>query len=192
MKKIRLTHARLLELLDYDPDTGIFVRIKSQSYKSRIGKPIKCLDNYGYIQMNLDSEHHKGHRLAWFFVNASWPLGDIDHINGNRSDNRIANLRCVSRSVNLQNQSKAHPDSKTGFLGVSKCGNKFESRIYHNKRVIHLGYFYTPQEAHNAYLKAKERLHSGFVPENFSDAVAKSATAPKQQTAQAAAQQKAN
>ena len=84
-----------------------------------------------------------------------------DHINGIKTDNRIANLRSVSMTVNLQNMRKANRDSLSGLLGAHKKRSHWESRIRVDRKQIHLGIFETPEEAHAAYLAAKRLHHSG-------------------------------
>lgn len=89
-------------------------------------------------------------------------LTDVDHINGARGDNRWANLRKVSRSVNLQNQRGARPGSVSGLLGVAPApGGRWRASIRVNNTQTHLGYFADPNEAHKTYLKAKRKLHEG-------------------------------
>jgi hypothetical protein len=113
--------------------------------------------------MNIDRKNYLGHRLAWFYVNGVWPVGDIDHINGNRSDNRIANLRDVAVSINRQNLGRATSRSKTGRLGVffNTHGLPFRAAIHIHGRQIHLGNFATVEDASAAYVEAKTLLHAG-------------------------------
>jgi hypothetical protein len=161
-----ITHAELLRLLHYDPESGIFTR-KEQRGREQAGSVAGGLSAYGYHSMVIDYRRYKNHRLAWFYVHGRWPQGDIDHINGDRSDNRIANLREVSRSVNLQNQRKANQRNKSGFLGVALMSARKLSRrpyvatIKANGKLLHLGRFATAEEAHSAYLSKKRELHEG-------------------------------
>ena len=90
-----------------------------------------------------------------------WPTTDIDHINGDPADNRIVNLRMVSRGHNLQNQRKPHRDGKSGFLGVYLKNGKWQSRIMVGGVSHDLGRFSTPEDASAAYLQAKRKLHPG-------------------------------
>ena len=100
--KPELTHARLCELLDYDPLTGVF-RWRVSRGRVLCGDIAGCFDGNGYRAVRLDGVDYRAHRLAWFFVHAVWPVADIDHINRRRFDNRLTNLRDVSRAVNLAN-----------------------------------------------------------------------------------------
>jgi hypothetical protein len=93
-----------------------------------------------------------------------WPEGEIDHINGNKADNRICNLRDVDRSTNQQNAKKAQSNNKSaGLLGVSlhKSRNKFRAQITYDKKRHHIGYFDTAELAYAAYLSEKRRRHAG-------------------------------
>jgi len=100
--------------------------------------------------------------MAWLYMTGSWPAAEIDHRNGNKSDNRWENLRDVQPVVNQQNKRRAQSNSKTGFLGVMVSGDgRFCARIRVNGRNKHLGSFRSPELAHAAYLMAKRELHEG-------------------------------
>lgn len=162
MSKASLTAARLRELLKYDPETGVFTwvaRIKGIKPGSTAG----CQRKDGYIVLRVDRSLHPAHRLAWLYVHGEHPKADIDHIDGNPSNNAISNLRDVSRSINNQNQRRPHSKNKSGHLGVSreKGGKLWEARIKGPDGVVRRGHFATPELAHAAYLEAKRALHAG-------------------------------
>ena len=153
-----LTAGRLRELLDYCPDTGVFTwKIRISNVK--VGDVAGCLEKDGYLRIQIDSRLHFTHRLAWFYVTGEWPPDQIDHINGIRDDNRIANLRAATRSENGQNRRKPQANNTTGYLGVTRHRGKFLAKIRLDGKRKHLGLFTTPEEAHVAYLEAKRRLH---------------------------------
>jgi len=168
MAKPNLSAQRLRELLAYDPIKGEFRwRI------GRKGAPMGALaggkTSHGYINIGVDrTGQHYAHRLAWLYMNGEWPTCEIDHINGNRTDNRWSNLRGVSSTVNKQNKRRPQSNNKSGFLGVSlKSSRKTGPRKWlaqialpGGKRKA-IGTFKTPEEAHEAYLKAKRLLHEG-------------------------------
>lgn len=158
MANTKLTPERLRQLLNYDPQTGVFTHA-CRKKRVRLGSVAGTLEVKGYWKHRIDGETHRGHRLAWLYFYGEWPAGHIDHINGNRSDNRIANLRDVTALENRQNIRKAN--SATGFLGVYKLRDKFVALIGHQYKNIRLGAFDTAEEAHEAYLTAKRRLHAG-------------------------------
>lgn len=113
--------------------------------------------------MNVCGKAYRAARLAWFYVHGAWPKHHIDHINGNRLDNRIANLRDIPRQANNQNIHRSFKTNKTGFLGVDldKRSNRYRASIRHNGSNRTLGRFDTPEEAHEVYLNAKRLLHEG-------------------------------
>ena len=154
-----LTAEKLRELLHYEPETGIFTWKISNSSRVKVGDVAGCLNGDGYLQIRVQSRPHKAHRLAWLYVYGSWPKDQIDHINRNRPDNRIANLREVSRKQNNQNKSK--PSNNTsGHPGVywHKQNSKWRARIKQHQKNIHLGYFTDIEEA-VAARKAAEKLY---------------------------------
>lgn len=163
MDKKILTAERVKELLDYDPNTGNFYRKTTITNGINIRNVAGCLIKKGYIQIGIDRQQYLAHRLAWLVETGSFPNGQIDHINCIKTDNRIANLRCVSNSVNQQNKNKASKNSSSGFLGVSWMtkAKKWRSQIQVNKKVIYLGLFEDKEKAHNAYVQAKRFLHEG-------------------------------
>jgi hypothetical protein len=156
-----LTHARLLELLAYDAQSGVFRWRGNSSPRVRAGAVAGTLSSYGYVRVKVDGANYMAHRLAWFYVHGCWPLECVDHINGDKADNRIANLRDISLRLNQENQRKAHVNNRTGLLGAHRAGKKFVARIRVNKRAIRLGVFETAQLAHEAYLHAKRAIHAG-------------------------------
>lgn len=131
----------------------------------QVGERAGCFRD-GYRVLGIFGVSYEEHRLVWLFKNGAWPTGHIDHINRNRSDNRIENLRDVSRSLNMQNVISARKNNKSsGYLGVyfHKQSRRFCARIRHNDRRICLGYFKTAKEASEAYLSAKRVYHKDAV-----------------------------
>lgn len=155
---MKLTFDRLNELLRYEPETGkLFWR---QSKNQVIaGSEAGSINKDGYFQICVDGKNYRAHRVVWFLHYQEIPTLQIDHINGVRTDNRVVNLRQVTQTQNLQNQKKARIDNKSGYLGVSLKGKKWRAQINVDGIKKHLGYFDTPKQAHDAYLKAKRTLH---------------------------------
>lgn len=154
-----LSREDVLRRLDYDPDTGAF------TYKARTGRgqPLPgsiagSFDAKGYVIINIFGRRLKAHRLAWLIVHGAWPEGIIDHINRCKADNRIANLRGATKSLNGQNVLDARSDNRLGHRGVHKLGGRskrYIARMHKDGRRVVVGHFDTPEEAGAAYQAAK-------------------------------------
>lgn len=146
-----ISHERLTELLDYNPDTGIFTWKKCKR-KDMVGKQAGSTnpDGWGipYTLIGLDNCKYRAHRLAWFYHYGVWPDKQIDHINRDSTDNRICNLREVTNSENARNR-KIQSNNTSGATGVQwdiRAG-KWLSRIKINGKLIHIGLFDNFEEA---------------------------------------------
>ncbi|HEY7296366.1 MAG TPA: HNH endonuclease signature motif containing protein [Xanthobacteraceae bacterium] len=141
-----LTAARLRQLLDYSPETGRFHWRESRggltaAMEAGTGKN-------GYRTIHVDGLIHYAHRLAWLYVYGRHPADQIDHINRNRADNRIANLRETSQQENLWNSVRP---SASGVKGVRHRGHNWYARITRDGEEIHLGSYDTREEAEAAF-----------------------------------------
>lgn len=153
MKAHALTADRARELLDYNPITGDFTWRISQG-KAAAGSLVGTVQN-GYRKCTIDREQIRIHRLAWFMTYGVWPSGQIDHIDGNKLNNAIANLRDVPMSINMQNRYAVRRRNSELPQGVTKgFGGKFIANI-------RIGVFPTVQEAADAYIRAKRLIHDG-------------------------------
>ena len=163
MDKKILTAERAKELLDYDPCTGNFYRKVALTNSVKIGDIAGSKNQKGYLEIWVDGKRYYAHRLAWLIETGEFPKEQIDHINCVKTDNRIANLRCVSDSINKQNKREALDKNTSGLLGVSWMAKakKWKAQIQLNKTVIYLGLFEDKKQAHNAYVQAKRSLHEG-------------------------------
>lgn len=169
------------KLIDYDPETGALtwkrrgiewfsdckrpdVIMKSWNAK-HCGKPALNVDNQGYRQgWFLGRKTLKAHHAAWAIYHGEWPDRAIDHINGVRDDNRIANLRLASVAQNCANRSYSH----AGYHGVQKRKNgEWMARIKKGGVSRYLGQFKTEVEAAKAYDQAARDLHGEFARPNF-------------------------
>ena len=155
-----ITQARLKEVAIYDAETGQFVWSTNRGGFVQRGRVCGCVVN-GYVSIAIDGKRHKAHRLAWLYVYGVWPKEEIDHIDGDKSNNRIANLREASHSENLQNQRIAIRSSSSGLIGASfyKRTGKWASVIKVDGKARHLGYFDTAIDAHKAYVNSKRAIH---------------------------------
>ena len=138
-----LTKSQLKSLLHYNPETGIFHR----KYNTK-SKMTGYLNTFGYLEIRVKSKLYLAHRLAWFYVHGEFPQNEIDHIDHDRSNNKINNLRDVTRIENAKNAS-LRGDSNSGVTGVTwiEYKNIWLSQIKHNYKTINLGTFKDMNEA---------------------------------------------
>ena len=159
-----ITAELVRELLEYSPETGLFrwkERPSRSSWKAIWpGKVAGSLDSKGYLRFQVAGRTHKAHRLAWLYVHGEWPKGEIDHIDGDRSNNAIANLRVATARQNQQN--KTAKVNASGFRGVSKMGRKWRALVTINGRRTHVGIFDTPEAASAAYEAAAAEHYGEF------------------------------
>ena len=157
-KQATLTQERLRELLDYDPETGIFRWRASTGRKA--GSEAGCLSHFGYRVIRINDQLYYAHRLIWLYVHGVWPSDQLDHINGVRLDNRLWNLREATNSENQGNRKVTRNGLKGAFF--RKRNRNWQSKIVKNGKCHSLGCFDTELEAHLAYVAAALRLHGEF------------------------------
>ena len=138
---------RLRQLLNYDPETGALTwkeraEVRPQWNGRYAGKPAGCVDSHGYLKIGIDGRNYYAHRLAWAIHHGEWPQHQIDHINGDKLDNRIANLRDVPQVVNGRNQKMAAHNT-SGYAGIHwrKSDRRWQAFIKVDRKQRHLGYF---------------------------------------------------
>lgn len=163
-----LSADHLRESLDYDPETGAFAWRRRANMDARwnnrfAGTMAGTINAAGYVTITIDRVRYTGHRLAWLYVHGAWPPHQIDHINGDRADNRIANLRPATNTENARNATIGK-NNTSGFKGVSfhKKAGKWSASICVDRRTRHLGLFETPEAAHEAYVAAAELAFGQF------------------------------
>jgi hypothetical protein len=152
-----LTQARLKELLQYDPDAGIFVWRVNRP-RAKAGQIAGALTMKGHVRIQLDRKVYLAHRLAWLYTHGVWPQNQIDHINRSPQDNRIVNLRDVSHGVNVRN-SKMRRTNTSGYKGVSWFAHRrqWAAQISIGGKNVVLGMFDDPKLAAKAYLLAAKK-----------------------------------
>jgi HNH endonuclease len=158
-----LSCKRVREFFDYDISTGKFFWRFRRCPSKPAGSETGYVGTDGYVTIGMDYKVFKAHHLAWVhFYGEDLPKGFcIDHINGNRSDNRISNLRCIPRACNGQNIRKPYSNNKSsGVLGVywHQCG-KWQARIQINGKARSLGLYGRKDDASADYIAAKRELH---------------------------------
>ena len=156
-----MTQDELKQILFYCAITGHFTWLVSNSNSVTVGTRAGTPKKPGYRQVKINNKRYYEHRLAWLYHYGYLPTKQIDHINGDRSDNRITNLREATPAENSQNKGK-NKTNTSGYTGVSldKVSGKLRAQIQKDGKKIFLGLFNTPEEGHEAYLKAKAKLHT--------------------------------
>ena len=149
-------------LLNYNPDTGELTWLVSAG-RIRSGDVVKSMESQGYLKAKIKGKTYKAHRLAWLLHHGESPPRLIDHINGNRSDNRIANLRLATPAQNSAN-AKLQSNSTSLLKGVYYVPSKRKWRAtVSNQRVIHrLGYFHSKEQAGEAAANKRRELQGEF------------------------------
>jgi hypothetical protein len=133
------------EYLQYNPETGHIIWIKNSGTNKLTGKIIKSISQ-GYIRFSFNYKNYLAHRVSWYLYYGTWPQGEIDRINGIRNDNRISNLRDVTKNEN-QNNKKYHREKTCKYYTFHKKTNKWQVQKRINGKYIHLGLFKTKELA---------------------------------------------
>lgn len=149
----------IAEYFSYDAETGVITWAKNTGYVDFVGSPAGKLNRNGYREISFSQKVYSAHRLAWRLHYGEWPDKMLDHINGDRSDNRLSNLRLATNSQNMMNRGSTRPDMPKG---VFREGQRYRAQIRANKVRYQLGTYSTPEEAHAAYCEAAKRLHGEF------------------------------
>jgi hypothetical protein len=156
------TQKRLRQLFHYAPKTGLFYR-RSRCVRACEGREAGSSNGDGYRKIRVDGRKFFAHRLAWVYVKGRQPRGEIDHKDGNRANNRIANLRDGPHDKNTRNVTTR---SASGFKGVYRHRNKWMAKIMLKGRSIYLGDYDTAEKAAAAYDKAARLYHGEFARTN--------------------------
>lgn len=152
------------DCLLYDPETGVFTW-RMTSTRTKIGAVAGTnLGGNGYVRITLAKTPYKAHRLAWFYIHGEWPQGDIDHINRNRADNRLVNLREINSRQNMQNSSK-RKNSFCDYKGVTpltRDKTRFVAQIRYEGKQHKIGIFSSQEDAHRAYCAAAQERFGAY------------------------------
>jgi len=161
MRESDLTLDRLKELLHYNPGTGEFTWKVNMRGPAKMGCVAGSDRPDGYRLVGVDGVNYRAHRLAWFYIHGKWPSHQIDHKNGIRNDNSIANLRDVPHIQNGRNQKKRCTNT-SGVVGVSWCkrDRKWKAQIKVNHTMLYLGRYESFNDAVSARYAAD--LKHGF------------------------------
>lgn len=157
-----ITQDNLKSILHYNPETGVFTRLKNSRRSDLLNKPAGSI-NKGYVMIKINRVRYSAHRLAWLYMTGALPSSHVDHINHVRNDNRFTNLRLVDSTDNNRNQS-FQPRNSSGITGVvwDKNNNKWIAKVTVNNKTINLGRYADKQEAAKARKEAE--IKYGFHP----------------------------
>ena len=145
----------LRDLVEYDPETGLFVNKVNRSPNAKIRSVAGSLQNTGYISIHIRGRKYLAHRLAYLYMTGGWPKNQIDHINGIRSDNSWANLRDCTNGQNMRNLKR---DGKN----IHPNGSGFMVKIQKDNREFYLGTFKTYDRAKEVAVQARKDFHGVF------------------------------
>lgn len=161
IKKIDIPVDRVMEFIDYDPETGLLTWKKKKG-RGEAGSAAGFYDRAGYRKIEIDGRSYMAHRLIFYITYGREPV-EIDHINGVRDDNRLCNLRDSTRETNMHNQC-LRKDNKSGIKGVfwHSQSQKWRAEIERNKQRYCLGPFDSKEDARDAVMSLRERLHKDF------------------------------
>lgn len=160
-----ISQKELQSLMSYNPETGVFTRAMKNGEVRVLGFNFGA----GYTGIAINRKPNYAHRLAWVYMNGDIPKGsEIDHINNDKKDNRICNLRLATRSEN-QGNVKLRSSNTSGYKGVyfNKRNSMWTAQIMRKGKRFNLGSFSTPKEAHEAYVKASVELFGEYSNDGF-------------------------
>lgn len=158
----QLTRDELCKWFTYNPETGQFFNVRAWGARPAGREAQGSIAGNGYVQLPVAGRPYVAHRLAWLYVHNDWPEQQLDHINRNKADNRIANLRAVTRSENQLNRNR-NRNNTSGCTGVHARKGRFIATVKLQGRVRHLGAYDTFAEARAARRGAEIALG---VPQN--------------------------
>lgn len=166
-----ITAKQLRELLNYNPETGVFSWSVDLSNGIQSGDTAGSINKDGYMLIGINRRLYYAHRLAWLYIYGQFPKQCIDHINRNKSDNRIANLRSVSHGGNSINR-PIQSNNRSGITGVrfDKRRDKWVAEIKSNGKYVYLGVYNNKLEA--AKKRRKAEIEYGHCTYNFKTSAA--------------------
>lgn len=153
-----IAQSELKSLLSYRKELGIFTRFTSPNGKEKAGDIAGTINKQGYVKVCVAGKNYLAHRLVWLYHTGEFPIKHLDHINNNKLDNRIENLREVTITENMKNKTKPKHNT-TGKTGVvyNKANSNYMANITVDKKKIYLGSFQQIEDAIQARLDAEEK-----------------------------------
>lgn len=162
----RISPAKLRDLFIYDPDTGILTN-RVARHVAKVGERAGCVNYEGYRSIKIFGRKYMSSHVIWAYVTGAWPVSEMDHINLQRGDDRLVNLREATREQNCANKGSFFKANSFGFRGVKKAGSKFIAVICAGQKEICVGRYETAEFAALAYDVAAKRMHKQFARFNF-------------------------
>jgi hypothetical protein len=160
---LRITHMELQNMLHYNPLTGIFTWRVNRGRNAKIGESAGRPDKNGYLRIAISGNEYRVARLAWFYMHCQWPVGVIDHIDRDITNNAISNLREATLSQNQGNRIAAiNSECKIKGVSFDSARMKFVAYITRNNKRKNLGRYNTAEEAAAAYAKAAQEYFGEF------------------------------
>jgi hypothetical protein len=156
-----LSYELVSKLFSYCPETGHVTWLLSPANSTPAGQRAGCIGRAGYRFILIAGKLYREHRIAWLLATGANAAHEVDHANGDRADNRWANLRGATHAENMQNMRRLkRPEPWPQGVSLHKASGLWRARITANREEHNLGYFHSPEAAHKAYLEAKARLHT--------------------------------
>lgn len=154
-KQDLLTLEEVRDILDYAPASGELRWRRRMSKRVLSGDIAGCVDTYGYVRIIIKGKNYRAHRLGWLLTYGGWPDAELDHIDLDRSNNRLNNLREATRAQNMLNK-KMYKNNKSGFIGVHfhEASGRYQAQYGRDGIVHRIGEFDTAEEASAAYQAA--------------------------------------
>jgi hypothetical protein len=172
-----ISQAELKELLTYDSETGVFTRNKDMSRTFKKGQVAGCIHKAnGDMNWEYNGKKYKMHRLAWLYVYGEDVY--LDHVNGNRSDNRIANLRPCTHAQNMGNK-KVYKNNKSGYPGVKITKDRFRADIRIKGVNHYLGTYSDAETAYNVYKQKHQEIYGNVWSRTVSNLAPESTNSPQ-------------
>ena len=157
-----ITQEYLKSILHYNPETGLFTWKVTLTNNAPFGSIAGC-PVQGYITIGINKKLYRAHRLAWLYMYGCFPIDILDHINRDRADNKISNLRLANKQQNAYN-CQVHKNNTSGFRGVSwhKASNKWRATCSLQGKSYNLGVYITAEEASIVYEEFVKEHHGEF------------------------------
>ena len=160
-----LTHKRLTEVMDYNPDDGLFrwAVVRKKCTKGTVAGSTRA---DGYVTIRIDYKRYYAHRLAWFYMTKEWPQKIVDHKDMNPTNNKFENLRLATPTQSVQNRG-VQRNNLSSLKGVKRTKDgKFYAMINVDKKARYLGSFDDKELAHDAYVRAAKKHFGEFARAN--------------------------